>query len=304
MPGLSPEQLPAAQQDPMGVLKGRLDQSERYLKSQYSVELGSIQDQMLSDQDFNNKLNSLNSKYHGMLNQERYRMDQQVKSVQRIQSLVKAGQVAPDAGQEAMWRMVLPRETEQAMFPTGQKGQKGLSIAQKIGGPLERSVLGFAEAASTIPKLFKSAENEPKTKPGLLEQYTRWRDFVNYDIAEPFVKRDLDMVWNQLMMSDERFDAWWSDKNKRKPIAEVKALQSQGRITGIMKDKLTPFGRSIVKEKSRGTVYGWGRQGMTAIPAYEPKLEQIVEQPTAQQLQRQNTREAYERGKKLGYWTE
>lgn len=99
------------------ILKDRLGRYERYLKSQYDAELGSLKHQLLTDQEFFNSLNQLNAKHQKMLNTGRYKMKQQVQQIRQIQNLINDNKISIQAGNEAMWRIVLPYETEDAMFP-------------------------------------------------------------------------------------------------------------------------------------------------------------------------------------------
>lgn len=253
MPGLPFQNLPATQQDPMNILQSRLGQSEQYLKSQYDTELGGLQNQMLADKDFFNQLNQLNSKYQGALNQERYRVDQQVQSIKRIQTLVNSGQIAPDAGQEAMWRMVLPSETERAMFQAAGRQQQPYSIGQITSEAVMTSIQDFAEAASDKPGIEWGPPK--KLQPGLTDQYLEWRRLIGYDALNPLRQRQLDMQWDAFMAGDEKFNAWWSDKEKREPLAEIRAFRTPGKIGKIMQKRITgvgrvtPFGQSVARGK-------------------------------------------------------
>ena len=286
MDGLSFQNLPATQQDPMGILKSRYDKSEQYLRSQYDTELNSLKQQSLADKEFFNQLNQLNSKYEGALNQERYKADQQVQSVKRVQDLINAGQIAPDAGQEAVWRLVLPSETERAMFQAAGQGQP-FSISQITSGAVMESVMEFAEAAPTIGKFWTRESKEPKTQQGLLSKYLGWRELIGYDaIKSPVRQNQLDLQWDAYMAGDERFDEWWSDKSKREPIVEIKALRTPGNIGKIMRSRVTgatgasPLGRSISRSKSRKPEFGFpGGPPLTPTPKAAP---QQLSTPTTQ----------------------
>ena len=112
------------------------------------------------------------------------------------------------------------------------------------------------------------------------------------------------------MAADSRFDAWWSDKEKREPTAEIKALRSPGKIGKIMKERMvgvggtTPIGTSIVKEKPRFTLptepMTFGVEAAHRLIALR-KPEQGQKQ-TPEMLRQKGTKEAYEEGIRLGYW--
>lgn len=310
MPGLQFQNLPATQQDPMGILKSRYDQSEQYLRSQYDTELNSLKQQSLADKDFFNQLNQLNTKYTGALNQERYKADQQVQSIKRIQTLMESGQIASDAGQEAVWRLILPSETEKAMFQTADRGRP-LSLSQlRAREPeeeitkIEASIGEFVEVAPTIPKLLTLERNEPKTKEGLINQYRKWRRYLGFESLEPIVQRQYDDEWDAYMAGDKRFDEWWSDKTRHELIVEIKALRTPGKIGKIMRGRITgadgisPLGRSIVRTKPREPWFGF--PGGPPPPA--PSQKKTAVPLSEETLRRRGTKEAYEEGKKLGYW--
>ena len=104
-------------QQPLQILQGQLQESEQFLETQYNNELNSLKQQLLTDQQFHNKLCQLNAKYQEMLNTGRYKMKQQVQQIKQIQNLINDNKISIQAGNEAVWRLVLPRETK-AMFPT------------------------------------------------------------------------------------------------------------------------------------------------------------------------------------------
>ncbi len=104
-------------QQPLQILQGQLQQYEQFLRTQYNNELNCLKRQHLTDRQFHNKLYQLNAKYTAMLNTGRYKVTQQFQQIKQIQKLINDNKISIHAGNEAMWRIVLPYETEDAMFP-------------------------------------------------------------------------------------------------------------------------------------------------------------------------------------------
>lgn len=295
MRGLPFQNLPA-QQDPESILQDRYKQTMQYNRSQYDVELNSLKQAQLSDKDFHAGINKLNARHQQIINQENYKADQQLQQVKRVKALINSNQISPDAGQEAIWRLVLPQETERAMFPTTERAQP-FSIAQLSSKAVLGSISELAEAAPTTHEFWTSREKEPKTKQGIINQYSQWRELIQYDALNPLRQRQLDMQWDAYMMGDERYDKWWLNKKERQPIVEIKALRTPGKMGKLMQSRITgvgtatPLSRSIMdKHRSVPPVY----EGTShARPA---------ERPSAESLRRTGTKQAYEEGKRLGYW--
>lgn len=280
MPGLQFESLPAMQQDPEGILKNQYDKTIQYNKSQYDTELNSLQQSYLSDNDFYNKLNELNAKHQQIINQENYKADQKLQQVRRVQSLVSAGKIAPDAGQEAVWRLVLPSETERAMFQTAGRQQKPYPVSTITSKAMMRTIQEFAEAAPGKPGIEWGPPE--KIQEGLINKYNAWRELVGYSFLDPIRQHQLDQQWDAYMLGNKKYDKWWVDKEKRKPVAEVKAMRTTGKIGKIMRERLgvtpevTPLGKSIVETKSQPA-----RPAFSAAPL-EPFRKKPAEQVAPQ----------------------
>ncbi len=276
MPGLQFENLPAAQQDPESILKDQYDRTIQYNKSQYDAELSSLQESYLSDKDFHDKLNELNSKHQQIINRENYKADQKLQQVKRVQGLVNAGKIAPDAGKEAVWRLALPSETERAMFQTAGRQQQPYSVATITSKAMMNTISDFAKAAPGKPGL--EWGKPEKLQEGLIEQYGKWRELVGYNFLDPIRQYQLDQQWDAYMAGQKQFDKWWVNKGKRKPIAEVKALRTPGKIGKIMRGRLgvggesTPLGSSIAQTKPQSS-----KPAFSAID-----LERFRKEPTEQ----------------------
>ncbi len=309
MPGLQYENLPAQRQDPMGILSSKQDEEYNYLKSQYANEARALEQSVMTDADFRSGTNELNTKYTSLVNKFNLKREQETLQLKQVQSLVSQGNISEAAGREAMWRMVLPQETEQAMFPAQQAQQTPYSMSQ-MQGAISKSISEFAEDAADTPGMEWGPPK--KIKNDLMSQYMHWRELLGYDNLNPIRQNQLDLRWDAYMRDEDKFDEWWTDKNKRRPIAEVSAVRSTGRIGKAMKSRVfdsasatastTPLGASIQFQKTHEFSVPSATMLEGGVPRGRPKPRQEPEKPSPEQLRRLGTQEAYDKGVELGYW--
>jgi len=303
MAGLDYQQLPAQQQDPSAILKSSQEEEYEHMRSQYDNEARALGQTPMSNNDFNQRMNQLNTKHAGFIKKFKFVSQQQTQQLEQISTLVQQGNINPDAGKEAAWRLVLPQETERAMFPTQGAQAQPFSMSQ-MRGAISDSILEFAEGAADTPGL---EWGDPKKQVGsLMDQYLSWRELISYDNLNPVRQNQLDMQWDAAMRDgeDDKFEKWFADDKKRKPIAQVSAIRPAGRIGDAMKKRVmgslhsttSPIGMSVKKQKDS---YGTRMPSAYSVPRHEQKPK---EQPSAERLRRAGTQEAYNRGVKLGYW--
>jgi len=284
MNGLPFERLPATQENPVDILQNNYAQTQQYLKSQYDNELNAIQNQFLTDEQFNDQVNRLNAKYQGIINRENFKVQQQVQEIQRIQALVDAGQITPDAGNEAMWRMVLPPEIEKALFQAEKKPPTILSAAQITSPAMMKFISQLVEPAPTVHQFWTRRENEPKTRQGLIDQYLKYREAVGYGLKNIWVQRQLDMMWDSAMRADERCKNWWIDPDeKRTPIPEVQGYRAKGKIAEIMKQRM--IGAPIAPVNTM-TPLATSVQQSIKIPKTRPEKKILTKTIAAQYLRK------------------
>lgn len=242
--GLPFQNLPATQ-NPKQILTNQSKKTQDYIQSQQQRELDIFRKTRFPNRnEAINQLNQLNSKYQGLLDQEKFKSDQQFGQLKQIQSLVDAGQIDPDAGQEAMWRLVLPLETERVMFPK-PVDMTPFSITQLKSQAFQVPLL---EAADTAEEIRGFEWGPPKkTQQGLLDQYQLWRESIEYENRGLIKQQQLDREWDMAMRSEKKFSNWWMDEKQRKPIPEVQALRSTGKIAQAMRSRMveTPMGGGV-----------------------------------------------------------
>jgi len=301
MAGLPYQKLPAQQRNPSITLKNRQDQEYEYLQSQYTSEARALEQATMSDRDFGQRVNQLNTKYTQLVNKFKFQAQQEAQQLQQIDMLVQQGQIDEAAGREASWRLVLPPETERAMFPSQGAQATPYSMSQ-MRGAISASIDEFAQGATDTPGL---EWGDPKKEVGsLINQYMQWRNMTGYDNLNPVRQNQLDIQWDAKMRDEDKFEKWFTDDKKRKPLAQVSALRPTGRIGDAMKKRvlgslsttISPIGASIKKEKEK-LDFRFSKPTAYDIPKPKPK-----EQPSPDQLKRAGTEAAYNAGVKLGYW--
>ena len=295
------QQLPAQQQDPMKTLQGQHDQKFRYLKSQYENEARALEGVQMDEAEFGRRASALNAKHTSLFNKFKFDAQQQAQQLQQIDALVQQGSINPEAAKEALWRIVLPQETERAMFP-GQGAQQTPYSMSQMRGAISVSIDEFAQGATDTPGL---EWGDPKKETdSLINQYMKWRSLIGYDNLNPVRQNQLDMQWDAKMHDEDKFGNWFSDDGKRKPMAQISALRPTGRIGDAMKKRVlgsisvtgSPLGASVKKQKEKMD-FRFSKPGVYDVPKQETR-----EQPSADQLKRAGTEEAYNAGVKLGYW--
>ena len=244
MPGLPFQNLPAAQ---VKEITGRL-------RSQWQIEARALSVRPFKSQEqADAELAKLNAKYQRLEFDSLSELQQQ----QRVQQLISQPRERTRE-EEAGLRMELRPEAERLVFPPEPTQQQPFSISQLGSKAMIESIDYFAESAPDTPGWEWGPPK--KTKQGLVNQYLQWRELAQYDALNPRRQQQLDQRWDISMAEDKRFDEWWLDKEKRKPIVEIRALRTPGDMGKIMRGRITgaegitPLGRSVIKEKPRSAI--------------------------------------------------
>jgi hypothetical protein len=297
---MAAETLPGSPTSPYDVIKSKYKDVKYLLGRQFAQDSRALQSQLLSDADYNQKTVELNAHYNKLLQEQTFGHRTRIKELDRIKGSVGRGEMTDQAGYQAGWKMVLPSETYQARFPALSGGQG--AQARPISASGLKSAAGMMSAFIGASKEKRGFEwGKPKrTQDSMVEQYMDWRAQSGYDQLDPLHQRQLDLRWDALMKSDKVYRDWFSDKEKTKPIASVASLRMKGKLGKAMSKKFVP------------RQYGSGRPGsVTPIGSSFIKdldkrsrkhLPDTVEAPTAAELQGEGTKEAYDKGVKLGYW--
>jgi hypothetical protein len=225
-----------------------------------------------------------------------------MKELEGLKGSVSRGEMSEQGAYQAGWKMVLPSEIYQARFP---------ALSKEAGGAQARpmSAAAIRSAGDMMGEFIKGAEEKrgfewgkPKrTQTSMVEKYMDWRSQSGYDQLDPMHQRQLDLRWDAIMRSDKVYRDWFSDKGKKKPIAEIMSLRSKGKIGRAMSKKfvprqfstgrpgsVTPIGGSFIKTMDQ--------KAKRHLPATDTNV------PSKAELESLATEEAYNKGVKLGYW--
>ncbi len=288
MPGLDFKQLPAFG-DASKMLESRKHDYATLLKSQHRADAYSIERQILTDSQFTNKMSQLNARYNNNWKGFEAQSGSQLKELERLRTMAGRGEVDPQMAEQAMYKMVLPPEAFAAKYPNVRQ----TATARPMSAATVRSnttlMLEFAEGAEDKRGL---EWGDPyKKQSSLLDRYSEWRSQIGYEQLDLTHQRQLDQRWDAMMRSEKKFRDWFSDKDKKSVVAEVRSLRAktaigramQFKVVGPRKD-MSPIGSSI---------------NQTMVKRQAPAQFQA---PTAEELRGQGSQEAYDKGKQLGYW--
>ena len=105
-------------QQPLQILQAQFEQTKKNLHAQWRIEADALGKTWFRDiRPGEANLAQLNAKYQLKELEARQAIDAQIREIQQIQNLINDNKISIQAGNEAMWRIVLPYETEDAMFP-------------------------------------------------------------------------------------------------------------------------------------------------------------------------------------------
>ena len=245
MPGLSFEKLPA--DTPQTTLQRNLQSAQQQIAGQYNQRLQTIRRTPMSDRDFSLQYNKLTQSFQTDMQKITQPFQQREQQLQTIQRLVQQGHITADRGNEALWRTVLPQETERAMFaPAGGKPPAPFSPTQLTS--YGESAAEFVEAAEkTVPvekwyRFGPIGRYERPAKDALTKQYAGWQEYIGYQNLSPVRQRQADIQWDDYIKGKDIEE--WDPKDP-----QIKALRSKGRLTRAMAPTMTPVARTLIQAK-------------------------------------------------------
>ena len=217
------------------------EQQYKQIHNQFSQQEDILMNTEMSDEDFNNSMQQLQSKY----TEVKSKFDASMAELDTVERLTQQGAITPEAANEAMFRMVVPSETAAAMFPRqatqrqpsrpltpGQMESYDESIGQHVQSAPSKDRPGWDWPQELISDWTDQKRFAPKkSQSALTAAYMKWRDRIQYDVYEPHHQRQLDTEWDAVMASDDRFE-WDASK------PEVRILRTKG-----------PIGSAIINKK-------------------------------------------------------
>ena len=210
--------------------------------------------------------------------------------MQQSQKFVDLGIISPEESQEAMWAQVLPRELHEKMYPPQAADPQRVPFSPAQMERHQEYIEDFTKFGKPTKKKFGIdwLAKDVHTQKSLLKLYDAWKVNIGYSGYGAIRQGQLDNEW----------DAWAADKGwEWNPNSkEIKAARAKGPLT-------RGYGAQF-----RGTPTGPREatnplQDSIAADLFKRrKPEPKPKQKTAEELRKENTSEAYELGKQLGYW--
>ena len=271
MPGLQFQNLPAAQTRKI----------RDTLHAQWQIEAGALNKSHFSDRGkFETAKAKLNAKYQQMELKEFTQLQQQVEEQQRVQTLIRQPQERTRA-EEAQERMRLGPEAERLVFPTERRGRFSPQQMWGKGGLAEH--MGEWIDATTITGA-RFGFGGTRKQSNLIKQYVGVSERAGYNDFTPEQKRQYNLVWDDMMASDEK-NEW----NPNSP--EVKAVRAVGKLQQAAAKNITPLGASVRRKKKQFTIPGYAglysaKVAKGIVSAVQPK-QKTLDKTTAQQILKQ-----------------
>lgn len=224
-----------------------------------------------------------------------------MRMVQQSQKFVDQGLYSPEDHQKAMWEQFLPEEIFEKMYPkpvVERQQREPFSPTEMV--KYKDTVEYFGERGKLIKKKFGVDKwaKDVHTKKSLLKQYDTWKVNIGYSAMKFYEQAQVDNEWDNWAV-DEEYDTGnpktdvWNPGSK-----EIIAARGKGPLTKDYGsparrtptkpgEGVNPMANSIVLDLSKRT---------------KSKAKPKKEQKTAEELRKENTSEAYELGRQLGYW--
>ncbi len=233
--------------------------------------------------------------------------DEQTKAFQSGMQLMQQSQkfvdleiISPEENQEAMWAQVLPRELHQKMYPkeAAESQREPFSPTEMV--KYKDTIEYFAERGKPTKKKFGVDRwaKDIHTKKSLLKQYATWKVNIGYGAMRSYEQAQVDNEWDNWAI-DEGHDTGkpgtdvWNPGSKeilaargKGPLTKDYGAPARGTPTGPQ-EPANPMADSIAADLFK-----------RRKPEPKPKKKQ----KTAEELRKENTPEAYELGRQLGYW--
>lgn len=284
MPGLPFEQLPVT---PESTLNEQIQTGRQQINDKYRLMWDEINRNVRSigRQKASNMRQQLMAEGKQEMLQFNQQAQQQMAQLRRVDVLAQQGAI-PNP-EEIKARMTFGPDVARSMYPTPERER---TIPQQFGEldvyshrisqelewfrevPKKKPSKALAVALGTVSPLvgavaaYRSLKKEPKRKVRIWDPATE--DYTIEATPEEIAE----------------YDMWLQEK---RDVAKLKR-----ELTGRL-----DVSRRIVQPGTKG-----GTFGDKIKASIRPQQQQVRQQPTAVELRRQGTREAYEEGKRRGYW--
>lgn len=167
-----------------------------------------------------------------------------------IRQGITSGQIDPELGKQAMFSLVLPKETLEAMYPRPTKsGQGGFAPGEAQSYD---KAFRAAGASTVVAPWFSANYSDPNA---LKEQYFSARAMAGYDSKNASDKIAFDLTWDKAMGADKKTLKAWKGLIKDDP--EIKMSRTyDSRLLEIARkratgENLSPMAASLDKAKPK-----------------------------------------------------
>lgn len=285
--------------------KPLLDQ-KRSLQRQYDIKADYLERQHLTDEDFTKQLTNLNrqlelgaakfedkqapvreqllTSYHKDKSQLLQKHSQNKIRIQQIQDLVNAGHLSSDVGTQQQLNILGINVPLTELKP--------LSLPEQL-----KDLQNFEQQLADVEKnYFVVQKNKLMYAPSGDAQYK------DAELVE--VSPDIKQGWQDLQMRRRATQGAILDVlgliEPQRAIVQRKAR----RLTGAVVQQSLGFKNEIKKSKQQilGRYHQFRGLAPVDITTLRGTTTRQPKQPTPQELRRKGTREAYEEGRRLGYW--
>lgn len=200
------------------------EQQFKQIHNQFAEQENILQNTEMSDEDFNNSMTQLQSKYA----EAKSKFDSSMAELNTVERLTQQGAITPEAAEQAMFRMVVPPETAAAMYPKQAAPERTSPFLPGTLQNFDETILQFAESAPDKKGL--EWGDPHKTQSTLTASYMKWRKYVQYDEHDSSRQKQLDQEWDAVMAGNKKYE-WNPDK------PEVRILRSKGPLGSAIANK-------------------------------------------------------------------
>ena len=209
--------LPSPASTPMLMLENNYRQLQEWGGRQ-EQELQSLD---LDDEMFADRMQKLQTDY----DKQRADIETNMNTVRQTQNWIDLGIIDETAGSKLKWRVVVPEEALDMMFPEPET----VPEADTSRRPLTPDQLGDLRIKAFVKKakVAMPGRNRP-TYESLLKQYKAWQTAIGYH-GKQFTnteREQVDREWDTWVKNTHPETAWYPQARK-----EIRALRAKGPIT-------------------------------------------------------------------------
>jgi len=244
---------PGTGMDPDSIMKRRLEA----LKAHYKNKQNILKGYKLSPKQHNGIVKRMQDEY----DEQKFGMISARLQVEDIKRGITTGDIEQGAGEEAMLRMILPKEHINAMFP--KEGTERTPLSPTALGGHEKMQREFVSAAEKeSPHFWLPQTFERRTQEATMRQYLGWREAAGYENFTPGQQRQLDIQWDDIIAGKGQYE--WDPASP-----QIKALRTYGnKLSRAIAPRISPLARSVQKTKPKRKIpFGVKMAGATPIGA-------------------------------------